>query len=283
MLEFQLFRIRVLPSNQLPLFAHRPNTPSEILKETVLAFSDTSFRKDAIWHVGNVRLINKDGVYLRLGKITQSKLEVFEGGNFRDQVFETAPYTHVGLDLNLEVCAIARKSKLAPRTTTLARRFRLLLNRSEKAQELGVEFEIEEISDPRDFIFYLNKAFAVSKFEVTFRRPNAWDADRDIIKPLQSMLADLDGEQGKTEIKGKELKTEMLEELARSIASTGDEAAAWLQMEKGEKKKVKKVLKENPVYLRHEDLIDDETIRGFLAHLKDRYSEIRGNEINKDE
>jgi hypothetical protein len=189
----------------------------------------------------------------------------------------------VGLDLNLEVCAIARKSKLALRTRTLAKRFGLLLNRSEKAQELGAEFEIEEISDPRDFIFYLNKAFAVSKFEVTFRRPNAWDANRDIIKPLQSMLADLDGEQGKTEIKGKELKTEMLEELARSIASTGDEAAAWLQMEKSEQKKVKKVLKENPVYLRYEDLVDDETIRGFLARLKDRYSEIRRNDINKDE
>lgn len=282
MLEFQLFRIRVLLSNQLPLLAHRPNTPSEILKETVLAFSDASFRKDAIWHVGNVQLINKDGVYLRLGKTTKSKLEVFEDGSFRDQIFEIAPYTHVVLDFNLELCAIAKKPRLAPRTTAIARRFRLLLNKSEKAQKLGVEFEIEEISDPHDFIFYLSRAFAVSKFEVTFSRLNAWDANSDIIKPLQSMLADLGGEQGKTEIKGKELKTEMLEELARSIASTGDKAAAWLQMEKGAKK-VKKVLKEKPVYLKHEDLIDEEKIRGFLAHLKDRYSEIRGNDINKDE
>jgi len=280
MLEFQLFRIRVLYT--LPLFKDATKIPSEILKETVSAFSDVPFSKDAIWRIGNVHPINEDGVYLRLGKTTKSTLEVFEDGSFRDQVFETAPYTHVVIDFNLEVCAIAKKPKLAPRTTTIARRFRLLLNRSDKARELGVEFEIDEISDPRDFIFYLNKAFAVSKFEVTFRRPNAWDANEDVIKPLQRVLDELGGEQGKTEIKGKELKTEILEELARSIASTGDEAAAWLQMKKGEKK-VKKVLKENPVYLRYEDLVDDETIRGFLARLKNRYSEIRRNNINKDE
>jgi hypothetical protein len=242
-----------------------------------------TFSKDAIWRIGNVHAINGDGVYLRLGKTTESTLEVFEDGGFQDQVFETAPYTHVVIDFNLEVCAIAKKPKLAPRTTAIARRFRFLLNRSNKARELGMEFEIDEIRDPHDFIFYLNQAFAVSKFEVTFKRPNAWDAHEDVIKPLQRVLEDLGGEQGKTKIEGKELKTEVLEELARSIASTGDEAAAWLQMKEGEKKKVKKVLKENPVYLRHEDLLDDKTKRSFLVSLKERYSEIRRNHINKDE
>ena len=281
MLDFQLFRIRAL--HTLPLFTDATRTPSDILKETVLAFSGMALSKDAIWRIGNVHAINGDGAYLRLGKTTESTLEVFEDGGFQDQVFETAPYTHVVIDFNLEVCAIAKKPQLAPRTTTIAKRFRLLLNRSNKARELGMEFEIDEITDPHDFIFYLNQAFAVSKFEVTFKRPNAWDVNEDFIKPSQRMLENLGGEQGKTKIEGKELKTEVLEELARSIASTGDEAAAWLQMKEGEKKKVKKVLKENPVYLRHEDLLDDKTKRSFLVSLKERYAEIRKNNINKDE
>ena len=80
MLEFQLFRIRVLYT--LPLFKDATKTPSEILKETVLAFSDASFSKDAVWRVGNVRLINEGGIYLRLGKTTISTLEVFENNSF---------------------------------------------------------------------------------------------------------------------------------------------------------------------------------------------------------
>lgn len=278
MLDFQLFRIRVIPG-ELHLFDDRPQSRSEILKRVVLSLSgtDAALKKDVVWHVGNIRTLNEDAVYLRIGKTTKSKLEVFQDGNFLDQEFETAPYTHVLLIFDLEICAIAKKSKLAPFATTIARHLRRLVNNCGKAKELEAGFEIDAINDPQDFIYYLYKAFAVSKFQVTFKRPNAWDVNKDFVKPLQKMLLDIGGEEGKTEIKGKELETDKLEELSRSVAATGDGAAAWLQMEEGVKEKVKKVLRDNPVYLRHEDLVDDETIHRLLERLKKRYSEIRGD------
>lgn len=283
MLEFQLFRIQVVYA--LPLFktGKEFKKPSEILKETILAFSRAEFSKEATWRIGNVQVINGEGIYLRLGKTSKSTLEIFENGKFQDQIFETAPYTHVVIDLKYEICAIAKKTKLAPKTKTIANHFKRLLNKSVKAKELGVEFNIDEIKDPQDFIFYLKTAYAVSKFRLTFKRPNAWDVSKDFIEPLQKGLAEVDGTQGTVEVKGQELNVETLEELTRSVASTGDTAIAWLQLEAGAKKKTKKVLKENLAWMRHEDLIDEESIRRFVECMRDRYREIRQSKFGSHE
>jgi len=127
MLNFQLFRIKVYPSKQKDLFI-KSKTPSEILKETILTLPEAELRKGTIWHIGNITTIDNNGLYFRIGKTTKSKIEIYQKGNFADEEFETAPYTHVILDVPLELCAIAQKTKLAPKTSGIAKRLNRLLN-----------------------------------------------------------------------------------------------------------------------------------------------------------
>lgn len=62
---------------------------------------------------------------------------------------------------------------------------------------------------------------------MTFSRPNAFDAN-DFVKPFQGLLAAAHGEKGKAELMGGALKSESLEELARSAAATGNDAGATM-------------------------------------------------------
>ena len=274
MLEFQMFRIKVYPSMQGFLFEH-PKTPSEILKDVILSLPSAELRKGMIWHIGNLSPIKEGGLYFRIGRTTKSTLEIYENGNFEEQEFETAPYTHVVLDIQLEVCAIAKKAKLSPKTTGIANQFVRLLNESIRARQIKASFEINEINDPTDFITHLRQAFSVSKFWVTFSRPNAFDVNEDFIKPTQKLLKDSNGEKGKTQLQGDNLNPEGLEDIARSAASTGNDAAAWLQTS-DTSQKVRKRLKGNPIIVRQEDVADPEHKMKMLHLIRENYKSVRG-------
>ncbi len=274
MLEFQVFRIQVYPASQGLLF-EMPKTPSEILKDTIISLPSAELRKGMIWHIGNITDIDDIGLYFRVGRTTRSKIAVYEDGNFADEEFETAPYTHAILDVQLEVCAIARNSKLSPKATGIANQFIRLLNESKHARHIEAKFEINAINDPEDFVSYLRQAFNISKFWITFSRPNAFDVNEDFNKPMEKLLNESNGEKGKTELLGSNLKSDGLEDLARSAASTGNEAAAWLQIEK-DYPKVKKHLKGNPIIISQEDLTDDEQRSDLLQRIRSLYKRIRG-------
>jgi len=274
MLNFHLFRVKVYPTNQMDLF-EKERRPSEILRETILSFPSVELRKGKIWEIGNVTAIDDFGIYFRVGRVSESKIEVYQNGKFLDTQFESAPYTHVLLDVVLEICAIARKSRLSPKVTGIANQLVRLLNQSEKGRQFEARFEVVEINDPEDFIAHIQHAFSISKFWITFSRPNPFDIDSEFIKPMEKFLDSANGEKGKAEVKGESLNPERLEELARSAASTGDEAAAWMQLEPNTKK-IKKNLKGNPVILPQEDLVTYDQMVVFLQNMRDLYEKIRG-------
>lgn len=134
---------------------------------------------------------------------------------------------------------------------------------------------MDEITDPEDFIAYLHKALAISKFWITFSKPNPFDVNKDFIEPMGRLLRESNGEKGKTELEGESLNPDKLEALARSAASTGDNAGAWLVPSQTETK-VKKHLKGNPVMLKQEDLSDDDQKRNLLERIRTLYHKIRG-------
>jgi len=274
MLEFQLFRMKVYPSKQLSLI-EPPKTPPEILKDVILSLPSAELRKDMIWHIGNVSTLEEGGLYFRIGRTTKSTLEIYKDGNFDEQEFETAPYTHVILDIWLEVCAIARKPKLSPKTTGIANQFVRLLNESKRTRQIEASFDIDEINDPTDFIDHLRQAFSVSKFWVTFSRPNAFDVNEDFVKPTRKLLEDSNGEKGKTELEGDNLNTESLEDIARSAASTGDDASAWLQTSETSQK-ARKRLKGNPIIVMQEDVSDPAHRMKILHLIREKYKRVRG-------
>lgn len=277
--DFHLFRLKVYKPRQMNIseIIERDKSRSDILKEVIFSLPSAELRKGITWRIGNVSSLDKDGLYFRIGKISKSTIETYEEGNFLDQEFETAPYTHAVLDTRLEVCAIARKTKLSRTATGIAHRFVELLSRSERARFFDVEFEIDEINDPEDFITHLQRAFLISKFWVTFSRPNSFDVNYDFIKPFVSFLEKSNGEAGKVEIRGEEgLNPGTLEDVARSTAATGNDAGAWLLEEEG-RKPVRKRLSGNPAIIPEEDLADDQQRRRFLQRVRELYYRIRGN------
>ncbi len=276
MADFHLFRLKVYKPRQMRLFVQDKGR-LEILREVIFSLPSAELRKGITWHIGNITYLDKDGLYLRIGRISKSTIETYKDGNFVDQEFETAPYTHVILDTGLEVCAIAKKTKLSRTATGIAHRFIELLSRSERAQFYGVEFEIDEINDPEDFITHLRKAYLISNFWVAFSRPNPFDLEYDFLKPVVSFLEKSNGDRGKVEIQAKDgLNHASLEAVVRSVATIGDDAGALILEEEGGKK-VKKRLSGNPVVISEEDLTDDQQRKRFLQRVRELYWKIRGN------
>ena len=275
MLELQLFRIRVLPSIQRELFAREMSRP-EILKTVLESRPVSRLGTGQGWHVGNVTNVESGGMYFRLGRTTTSTIETYdeEKGVFLDQQFATAPYTHVMLDLQIEVCGIAKKTKLSATTSGIARQLSHLLNDSQVAAELRAEFEIDGLKDPEDFISQLRGAFSVMKFAVSISRPNAFDKD-DFVKPLQKMVEASNADKGKVEVKGKDLDPRVLEVMTRSAASTGDDASARLQADKDERP-VTKHLKGSVAVVRQESVENAEERRELLEQIRRLYRRIRG-------
>jgi acyl-CoA synthetase (AMP-forming)/AMP-acid ligase II len=249
---------------------------SDILREVLFSLPSAELRKGITWHIGNITYLDEDGLYFRIGRISKSTVETYKDGNFLDQKFETAPYTHVVLDNRLEVCAIAKKTKLLRTAAGIARRFVELLLRSEKAQLFDVEFDIDEINDPEDFITNLYNAYLILKFWVTFSRPNAFDAS-DFVKPYMNFLEVSNGEKGKVEIEAKKgLNLASLVDVTRSAATMGSDAGASILEKKGGKS-VRKYLSGNPVVISEEDLTDDQQRKRFLQRVREQYWKIRGN------
>lgn len=274
MLEFQLFRIKVFPPAQRSLFPEQQKTPQQILVDVVRSLPELEIRKGVVWHIGNVSEIDDEGFYFRLGRTSRATIEIYRDGKFLDQEFPVSPYTHVVLDTALEICAVARKTKLSKTPRRLANKIQRLLLASPLARETGTGIEVGAVTDPEDFIAHLWSAHSINRFWVTFTRPNAIDADRDFIKPMERLLKEADGHKGKTELEGESLETATLESLARSAASTGDDAGASIRTE-AHQPKTRVRLTGNVAVVTNDEPQDDEEKRGLLWKVRERYHAIR--------
>lgn len=292
-LLFQVFRIQVFFPPVPPLLAGLSETkddPVATLRSAIESRPERESRAGIEWHIGNVEAVDTDAIYFALGRTTRSTMELYddEGGNFSEMKYRVAPYTHVLLDVPMEICCIAHKSKLAQRTSGIARQLELLLNASTIAGVTRARFEVSEIADPEDFLQRIKAAEAVTDFTVKFRLPNAWDAESDFIKPRQRTVAALRATKGKTEFTGKDLDKEILEELVRSTAATGDDASAKIEEGKKPKKRDKKRknkdsgvrihLHGNNVLFRSDEPISREERIEALEQMRTLYRRVRGNE-----
>lgn len=272
MLDFQIFRIKVFPPAQTKLF-EADKTPQQILVEAISGLPEAESRAGLIWHIGNVSQIDDSSLYFRIGRTSKSTFEVYNDGRFVDEEFETSPYTHVVLDTELEVCGIARKRKLARTTNGIARQLARLLNQSVRARAIGARFEISMINDPEDFITRLKGAYAIEKFWMTFTRPNAIDVEEDYIKPMERLLSEAEGRRGKTELEGADLEVEVLEQLSRSAASTGDDAGASIRPEP--EVKIRVSLRGNAVDIAQDSIDTEDDKMTIIERLRARYESIR--------
>jgi len=274
MIEFQLFRIKVIFPTQSQVFGE--TNRAKVLRKVISEDASAELRKGRISHIGNVEMIDDSGIYFRFGRTTTTTLEVFKEGKFLDQEFETAPYTHVLLDVDLQLVAIARKPKLARSPLGIARQLARLLQATSSASLEGVTFELSEINDPKEFIHHLQEAYNISKFTIWYTRPNPIDAEELFVKPFQRLLSETGGQKGKTELRGNDLNASTLVEISRSAGRTGDNAVAELRQSEGGKK-VSKHLRGNPIVLSHRDLADTDARRSLLDLIRRTFNRLLGD------
>jgi len=275
-MEIELYRVKVFwPSNR-NLFAELMDRP-EFLRQAVAALPTGRAWRGMRWHIGNVEPIDPAGLYFRIGREAVKKVSVLDRdtGNFEETEFSNAPYTHALLDVNTGVGGIARNSALAPTTVAIARRLAQVLAASAVAKEQGVSISVSAIKDPGQFLEVLASAHSVKSFTFTSQRRNPFDTDALFIKPLEKLVEQADGERGKTVVSGTDLNREPLAAIARSVAATGDEARARLQVQPGSVPVVR-TLRGDSASVVVDALDDADQKEAALGDVRAEYRRVRG-------
>ncbi|MFN0149673.1 MAG: hypothetical protein ACKVU1_03050 [bacterium] len=275
MTTFHLFRIKVLKRSQRPLFEPEQST-SEILREAISQKPSAELRKNHTWHIGNNTELDENGIYFAIGRTTTATVPRYDKkeGNFTEAASDTAPFTHVLADFQLQVAGIAAKSLVAPTVPDIARKLEKVLNSAPAASTHEVDFEICPITDPETFIEILRSAYAIEKFSFTVSRPNPFDANKEIMRPLASFLSAASATRGRASISGTSLNADSLEDVARSAAVAGEDAEARVRVSAHETPVVKR-LRGNAVALTEEEPDSKEKRLGLLARIRATFSKLR--------
>jgi hypothetical protein len=272
--ELYLFRIKAFI---LPVF-EGVLSPSAVVRQAIEEKPMTAPGiRGGRWHVGNVEPVDADGLYFKFGRTTKTTRSSIDATslNFVESPFEEAPYTHAILDVPTEVCGIATKSSLAPTPAAMGRHLAQTLEVSKIAQQHGVRFDVTPLSDPAEFLEVLRSAIAIRQFTLTFTKPNPMDKDEDIYGPLTRWAQAADADGGSATLKGKALDEKPLEDLTRSLAATGDDAVAQVQLEP-DQRPVRKRLRGGTASVGAGDLDEPDERPRALERLRSLYAYIRG-------
>ena len=94
---------------------------------------------------------------------------------------------------------------------------------------------------------------------------------------MEEFLQAAHAQQGKTAIKGESLEAEVIEDLARSAASSGNKAKARIQSEEDAKPTLKR-LDGNPVTVSVDEIVTDDEKAGLFARIREAYRRVRGTD-----
>lgn len=279
MTVFYLYRLKIERSETPSIFDDQSRSPGDIILAAIEEKPSEELRKGQSWRIGNIQKLSADTVFFALGKITKATHELYDEalGDFVAEALEEAPHTYVAVDLEYQVCAIAQKTKIAPRVDNIAKNLAKLLSISNVAELGHLEFTLSEISDPDEFLELVRNAVRIPEFEMTFSPPNPFDVNRQFHKPMEDFLQAAHAQQGKTAIKGESLEAEVIEDLARSAASSGNKAKARIQSEEDTRPTLKH-LDGNPVTVSVGEIVTDDEKAGLFARIRDAYRRVRGTD-----
>jgi len=269
-----LFRIKVQKAEQRVLFG-REIKPSKFVTEVIYSKPSAELREGYVWHIGNVVLIGNEGLSFAAGRTTKKSKELYDENekNFLEVEDEESPFTYVYYDMKYGFLAIEPKSKLSPTVKGIARKIEKLLNKQDFVINSGYRIEISEIWDPEDFLRHIRQAYAVVGFTVHFGKPNPFDVEADFHRPMEKYLEETGGSKGKATVQGEDLDRDKIEEVTRSVASTGNDASARLRMKEGQRP-VTRHLEGDPVTIPIEDEERADKLT-LLGKLRDAYIRVR--------
>lgn len=272
-IEYSLYRVKLIMPVQGPLFGTN-DTPQRLLLASLNEKPSAELRRDYIWHIGNIGTLGESRGYFAIGRTTLTTVAKFDdlSGNFVDEPGETSPYTNVVFDSSLGLIAIAKKARLAPTSKGLASALQRLLWSTETIKQNEVGVEIGVIPDPTGFIEHIISAYAVRRFAATFTGPNPFDADEYFQKPLSVYAKAANATGGRASIVGEDLDREVIEEVAKSSAATGNRASARLLHERG-RGAVTVNMSGDPIRMVYEE--DEHTLEGVAADMVNKYNRVR--------
>lgn len=236
-IEYHLYRVKFVRPLQVSIFHDNNLTSQEMMLLSIHSKPSAEVKRGNQWHIGNVKLFSKTSGYFAVGRTTLSTIEKFDldSGNFVEEELEKSPYTHCVFNAAIGLIGIAKKLSLAQTTQGIANRLEQLLESTEVVRKNAVKVEVLPISDPEGFLKAIQSAYRVLSYTASFRGPNPFDADEYFQRPLAVYLSAADGTRGKTSISGEDLNREVLHEVTRSTAATGNEASAKIQRTQDER------------------------------------------------
>lgn len=279
--EIVLYRIKIMRSKQHDLFDTQIK-PSQLLRDMILEKPTAASARGTTWHIGNLETVDEASVYFKLGRTTKATLPVLvQGtGDFVDERYDSAPYTHAFIDFKRELCGIAVKTAVAPTTDAIARQLGRLLASTRSALASQVVVAVAAINEPEQLLNALRSAYAITSFTVYFTRPNPMDVNEDFLKPMERLTQESGADSGHATVSGEALDPEPLTDLVRSAAATGDEAVAKLKSERGAKT-VRRSLRGQHARVSEEEPSTPEGRLRAISKIRRKQSEIRGTDADE--
>ena len=276
-IEYCLFRVKFIRPSQRSFF-HDDLTPGQLLLNAIRE-RPSAARRSRIWHIGNIETFSEQTGYFAVGRTTKTTNAKYdeESGNFVEEDFETSPYTHCVYDAHVGFLGIAKNSRLARSANGIASRIEELLSLTDAVITNDVSVEIAAISDPDGFLKAIKRAYRVTRFTGTFTGPNPFDADEHFQKPLSVYCREANGVKGKAQIDGDNLNKEVLNDVARSCAATGNTASARIHKAKAQPA-ITISLEGDPVKRKYAEEKHDPGI--VVKELSEVYQRIRSHEGN---
>ncbi len=233
MLEYSLFRVKMIRPKQTS-FLTDDRSPSTIFEAAIRDRPSADIGVNRRWHLGNLEFFNPAQGYFALGRTTSATVTKFDegSGKFVEQELSDSPFTHCVFDTRIGFVGIARKAKIARSAKGLANKLQLLLQETDPVRMNEVEVIISPISDPDGFLKSLDRSYRIFRFSATFTGPNPFDADEHFQKPLSVYCNAANAKKGKAAIFGDNLDKNVIQEVARSTAATGNKATAQIKKRK---------------------------------------------------
>lgn len=274
-IEYSLFRAKMVRSAQTS-FLHDKSTPREIFEAALEERPSSELNAGRTWHIGNIEKLGRNIGYFAFGRTTKTTNTKFdnESGNFIEEDFETSPYTHIVFNAKIGFVGIAHNHRLSRSATGIANKLEQVLQKTEVVLKNDVDVIIAPISDPEGFLKTISRAYRVLRFTAHFTGPNPFDADEHFQKPLSVYASAANATKGKTTIDGENLKKDVVREVARSTAASGNKATARVKRTKRQAP-VTVGLKDEPVKRRYAEETHDP--KAVANDLNDLYKEVRDN------
>ena len=247
MLWIHVVRIRCEPLQQGGLF-DRPKPTTEVIAEAIQSTPTANVGRGSEWHIGKPEVVGDGAIGFKMGRTTAVTVPKFdiETHDFFESEVESAPYTFGIFDRETQACGIVKKSGVSQSPTEISAKLERLLNASAAPETAGFRIVVDPIPDPESFIEQMRTASSITKFSFVASFENPFDVEELIQRPAERFAEAVGADTAKVEVQGEKLNEEVLEELARGVASTGEQATATVRQE-GTSRGKRIYLRGNPV------------------------------------